>query len=344
MATRKKSRSLLTAVMALALLVAVSLGGWWLTRYRQFSDGPLRLADAKLVLVVERGDGFRDVLVKLRRLGVREGSELEWRLLALELDAVSRLQVGDYHLDHGLSPRALLQKLAQGDVIQRRFTIIEGWSFQDLRDALSRDPVLSPRLSALSDAEVMVELGRSGTHPEGRFLPETYHYTRGMSDLDVLQRALLAMDRVLADAWATRSKDLPLRSPSELLTLASIVEKETGRTGERPQIAGVFVRRLQRGMRLQTDPTVIYGIGAGYDGNIRKRDLDADTPYNTYTRTGLPPTPIALPGREALMAAAQPAAGDALYFVARGDGSHVFSASLAAHSRAVACHQLKRCP
>ena len=190
----------------------------------------------------------------------------------------------------------------------------------------------------MSDAELMAALGFPGQHPEGRFLPETYVYQRGDSDVDVLKRAHAAMEKELAEAWAARSDDLPLASPYELLTLASIIEKETGLASERPQIAGVFARRLKLGMRLQTDPTVIYGIGSSYDGNIRKVHLTTDTPYNTYTRAGLPPTPIAMPGRDALRAAAQPAAGDALYFVAVGDGSgaHVFSASYAEHNAAVA--------
>jgi UPF0755 protein len=295
------------------------------------------------MLTVESGDGFQDILEKLRALGVQEGHDLEWQALAHEMQVISRLQVGDYSIRHGITPRELLLKLESGKVIQHRFTIVEGWNVRELRAALARAEVLEQKVRDLDDAALMAALERPGLHPEGRFLPETYHFTRGQSDLDVLRRAALAMDKALADVWAMRRKDLPLETPVQLLTLASIIEKETGKVSERPEIAGVFVRRLKLGMRLQTDPTVIYGMGSNYAGNIRRSDLTTDTPYNTYTRAGLPPTPIAMPGRAALMAAADPAPGDTLYFVARGDGSHVFSASLAEHNRAVACHQLRRC-
>ncbi|KFL37468.1 hypothetical protein N788_09755 [Arenimonas donghaensis DSM 18148 = HO3-R19] len=329
--------------MALSLLVAVALGGWFWQRYEGFANAPIALAESERILVVESGDGFQDILDKLRELGVEEGHDLEWKALAHEMKVVSRLQVGDYSIRHGITPAELLRKLERGDVIHYRFTLVEGWNLRDLRAALARDERIRQTLADASDAEMMAALGREGVHPEGRFLPETYHFTRGMSDLDLLRRAMLAMDSALADAWDDRLDDLPLETPDQLLTLASIIEKETGKASERPEIAGVFVRRLKLGMRLQTDPTVIYGMGSAYDGNIRRRDLTTDTPYNTYTRGGLPPTPIAMPGRAALAAAANPLPGNTLYFVSRGDGSHVFSATLAEHNRAVACHQLKRC-
>jgi UPF0755 protein len=259
------------------------------------------------------------------------------------MQVVARLQVGDYTIRHGITPRELLAKLESGKVIQQRFTIVEGWNFRELRAALARDETLEQKARDLDDAALMAALGRDGQHPEGRFLPETYHYTRGQSDLDLLRRAALAMDKAVADAWEARAEGVPIETPEQLLTLASIIEKETGKAAERPEIAGVFARRLRLGMRLQTDPTVIYGMGSAYAGNIRRSDLTTDTPYNTYTRAGLPPTPIAMPGRAALFAAANPAQGNTLYFVSRGDGSHVFSATLAEHNRAVACHQLKRC-
>ncbi|TNJ35841.1 endolytic transglycosylase MltG [Arenimonas terrae] len=330
-------------MFALSLLAAVAIGGWLWQRYQGFAGTPIALAGTERILAVERGDGFQDILGKLRALGVQEGSDLEWKALAHEMQVISRLQVGDYAIRHGITPRELLLKLESGKVIQHRFTIVEGWNLRELRAALARDEVLEQRARDMDDAALMAELGHPGRHPEGRFLPETYHFTRGQSDLDVLRRAALAMDKALADVWAMRAKDVPLETPEQLLILASIIEKETGKVSERPEIAGVFSRRLKLGMRLQTDPTVIYGMGSAYAGNIRRSDLTTDTPYNTYTRAGLPPTPIAMPGRAALMAAAQPADGDALYFVARGDGSHVFSASLAEHNRAVACHQLRRC-
>ena len=337
------SRRLLKALFVLSLLAAVALGGWFWVRYQGFADAPIALAGTERILVVESGDGFRDILRKLRGLGVVEGHDLEWKALAHEMQVVTRLQVGEYTIRHGITPRELLAKLESGKVIQQRFTIVEGWNLRELRAALAKDPTLGQTLADTPVDGLMAALGRDDAHPEGRFLPETYHYTRGMSDRDLLARAALAMDKALADAWAMRSPDSPLKSPDELLVLASIVEKETGKASERAEIAGVFTRRLVKGMLLQTDPTVIYGMGSAYDGNIRRKDLETDTPYNTYTRAGLPPTPIALPGRAALVAAARPADGDTLYFVSRGDGSHVFSATLAEHNRAVACHQLKRC-
>jgi len=221
--------------------------------------------------------------------------------------------------------------------VRHHFTIVEGWNIRELRAALARATPLVQTLHEVDDAALMAMLGREGVHPEGRFLPETYAYDRGDTDVDLLRRAADDLDRALAAAWEARADDLPLETPEEALVLASIVEKETGIAGERPLIAGVFVRRLRIGMRLQTDPTVIYGMGSAYDGNIRRSDLTTDTPYNTYTRDGLPPTPIAMAGVDALRAATQPEEGDALYFVAVGDGSgrHVFSPTLEAHNAAV---------
>jgi UPF0755 protein len=306
------------------LLLAVGVAAWAFLRYQAFADTRLALPPAdEHVLSVEPGDGFLKVLAKLRKAGVTQGHDLEWRALALQLDVYRRVQVGDYSLDGRLTPRSLLEKLARGDVIQQRITIIEGWSFRTLRAALAANPGLEAETAGLGEAEIMARLGRKGVHPEGRFLPETYLFTRGTSDLDILRRAADAMDEALAQAWAEREPNKHLDTPDKLLTLASIVEKETG-------------------VALQTDPTVIYGIGESYDGNIRKRDLVADNPYNTYTRAGLPPTPIAMPGRAALEAVAHPAHGEELYFVASGGGAHVFSATLAEHNAAVRKYQLKR--
>jgi len=339
---KKSSFKLLKAVLALGLLTAVAVGGWLWLRYQGFADTPLSF-DGERILAVERGDGFQDILGKLRALGIGDGHDLEWKALAHEMKVVSRLQTGEYAIAPGITPRGLLQMLERGRVIQYRFTLVEGWNWRELRAALARNEVLRQELPEMDDAAVMAALGRPGQHPEGRFLPETYHFSRGMSDLDLLRRAMQAMDAALDDAWQQRDPGHPLETPEQLLILASIVEKETGKAEERPQIAGVFARRLQRGMKLQTDPTVIYGLGSAYDGNIRRRDLSTDTPYNTYTRAGLPPTPIAMPGRDALIASARPAEGDALYFVSRNDGSHVFSATLREHNRAVDCYQRRRC-
>jgi UPF0755 protein len=277
------------------------------------------------------------VLARLREAGVRDGHELEWQLLARQLGAAGRIQVGEYALEPGTTPRQLLARLRDGKVVRHRFTIVEGWNIRELRAALARATPLRQTTTALDDAALMAALGREGVHPEGRFLPETYAYTHADSDLDLLRRANADLEAALDAAWASRAPDLPLADREQALVLASIVEKETGIAEERPQIAGVFTRRLKIGMRLQTDPTVIYGMGRDYAGNIRRSDLTTDTPYNTYTRDGLPPTPIAMAGAAALQAATHPAPGDTLYFVAVGDGSgrHVFSRTLAEHQAAV---------
>lgn len=245
-------------------------------------------------------------------------------------------RAGEYRLEYGLKPRALLRKLAAGSVVQHRLTLVEGWTFRQVMVALGNEAGLAHRFDAANPStwpEQLAELGIG--EPEGWFLPETYSYTLGDSDLDILARAHRAMRDALALAWASRDEGLPLETPYELLILASIIEKETGVEEERARIAGVFIRRLQKGMKLQTDPTVIYGLGESFDGDIRRKDLRADTPYNTYTRHGLPPTPIAMPGRASLLAAAHPAAGEALYFVADGKGGHTFSKTLEEHQAAV---------
>ncbi len=325
---------LLLVVLALALL------GWQWQRYQRFADTPLAGVGAQASVVVARGDALPAILRNLRAQGIATGTPLYWQLLARQTGAAGHIQAGEYALPAGITPRALLAAMRDGKVLRRRFTIVEGWTFRDLRAALAKVPLLRHVTSGMDDAALMAKLGYPGQHPEGRFLPETYAWVRGDSDLDLLRRAHAAMDQALAAAWQARAPGLPLRSADEALVLASIVEKETGVADERPRIAGVFVRRLQAGMRLQTDPTVIYGMGERYAGNIRRVDLATDTPYNTYTRDGLPPTPIAMPGKAALQAATHPAADDALYFVALGDGSgrHVFSRSLEEHNAAVAAY------
>ena len=342
MARRKKKKSKLKYLF-LIWIVAVVLGtGYLYQRYLSFSDSAIALVEPEQVLKILPGDSFVVVLNKLRALGVQHGHDLEWKALAKTMGVMPKLQVGDYTVSNGMSPRELLNKLKSGDVIQYRFTIIEGWNIRQLRAALQSDPNLLQLTAQLNDQDLMIKLDRPGVLAEGRFLPETYHFTGGTSDLDILRRALLALEKAVGDAWAQRQADLPIKTAEELLVLASIIEKETGIAEERPQIAGVFVRRLQKGMRLETDPTVIYGMGANYDGNIRRKDLTTDTPYNTYTRFGLPPGPIAMVGQAALTAAANPEPGDSLFFVARGDGSHVFSATYEQHRAAVVEFQLKR--
>lgn len=331
---RKRSFGLLFVITA---LLAGALGYWGISRYLGFADAPLAGVQSGQTLLVESGDSLAVVLRKLRAAGIGNVEKLQWQALARQLDAAGRLQVGEYALDPGTTPRLLLQHMRDGKVISHRFTIVEGWNIRELRAALAKAQLLGQETVQLDDAALMKLLGHAGQHPEGRFLPETYVYTRGDSDHDLLERAYAAMQKALDAAWNSRAAGVPLKSKDEALVLASVVEKETGIAEERPAIAGVFVRRLQLGMKLQTDPTVIYGMDANYTGNIRKTDLLTDTPYNTYTRAGLPPTPIAMPGVAALQAATHPAAGNALYFVALGDGSgrHAFTSSLAEHEAAV---------
>lgn len=323
--------------LALLVLVAGALGTWAYTRYQAFAHAPLSTLAPGQTVMVERGDSFLRVVDKLRQAGVDAGHRLEWQVLGRRLGAAGRLQVGEYALSPDMSASDVLVAMRDGRVIRHRFTVVEGWNIRELRAALARDALLGQDTATLDDAALMAALDRPGVHPEGRFLPETYLYTRGDSDLDILRRAADALDDALRLAWDGRAEGLPLASAEEALILASIIEKETGIAEERGEIAGVFVRRLQRGMRLQTDPTVIYGIGAEFDGNIRRRHLQTDTPYNTYTRDGLPPTPIAMAGAAALQAATHPAPGETLFFVAVGDGSgrHVFSRTYAEHRAAV---------
>jgi len=326
----------LSTLLLLGLLGAGAAAYWLWQQYLDFSAAPVAGLTAETEVILQRGDGLRRVLQRLEAVGLEPGREELWRLLAREMDVGGRIQAGEYRLPASATPRQLLQQFSDGRVLQRRLTVVEGMSFRELRLLLAGADVLEQTLPGLDEAEIMRRLDAAGLPAEGRFLPETYYYTRGMSDLDLLRRAKRALDRELAAAWATRQPDLPLKSPEEALVLASIIEKETGVSGERREVAGVFARRLQRGMRLQTDPTVIYGARDSYSGVITRRHLDTDTPWNTYTRDGLPPTPIAMPGRAALRAAVDPAPGDTLYFVASGDGGHVFSRTLTEHNRAVA--------
>lgn len=330
-------------ILGLILLVASFGGGWVWMDYRDFERAPLALPPEGVIYQLPPGGSAGSLagdLVAAGYLPARQRLYLRW--LALSSGRAARLRAGEYRLEPGLTPSALLDLLVSGKVVQYPFTIVEGWTFRQLRAALREHEALRHTLDGLDDATVMAALGRPGEHPEGRFFPDTYHFPRGTSDLDFLLRAYKRMAAALDEAWRQRATELPFKDPYQALVLASIVEKESGVAAERPQIAGVFVRRLQKGMKLQADPTVIYGLGERFDGNLRRSDLEADTAYNSYTRTGLPPTPICLPGREAIQAVLAPAAGNALYFVARGDGSHHFSASLDEHQRAVNQYQRKR--
>lgn len=338
------ARNLVRGLIVLALLGAVGLAAMlaFESANRRFADAELRGTGDGVAIVIPRGTSFDGIVERLRAAGHTDASRHHWYWLAARMDIARRLKAGEYALTPGTTPRDLLGRMARGEVVQHRFTIIEGWTFRDLRAALARDPVLVATLEGRSDDDVMALVGAEGVPAEGRFLPDTYLFPRGTRDVDLLRRAHRALERALDAAWNGRAQGLPLESRDELLVLASIVEKETGRADERAEIAGVFTRRLRIGMRLQTDPTVIYGLGAAFDGNLTRRHLEIDTPWNTYTRAGLPPTPIALPGVAALEAAANPRETDALYFVARGDGSHQFSATLDEHNAAVRRWQLGR--
>ena len=317
--------------MVLLALLAAGAGAWWL-------NAPLPMGNAALELEVEPGTTPRGVARSVEAAGVRVDARLLYAWFRLS-GQDRQIRAGNYELPPGTTPRSLLQKLVRGEESLRALTLVEGWNFRQVRAALAADESLRHDSAALSEADLMAQLERPGVHPEGRFFPDTYTFAKGSSDLAVLRRALHAMDRRLEAAWGQRASDTPLKSADEALILASIVEKETGRASDRAQIAGVFANRLRIGMLLQTDPTVIYGLGEKFDGNLRRRDLQADTPWNTYTRAGLPPTPIAMPGKASLLAAVQPERTQALYFVAKGDGTSQFSESLQDHNRAVNRYQ-----
>jgi len=317
-------------LLIIGLLLAASLAAavaWWLNH-------PLTLAAPTLDLSIEPGTSPRGVAQATADAGADVQPSLLYWWFRLSGDA-RQIRAGSYELVSGVTPVTLLRMLVRGEESLRNVTLVEGWNWRQVRQALARAEMLKPDSQSLDDEAVMRALGRPGMPPEGRFYPDTYTYAKGSSDLAVLRRALVAMDRRLDAAWAQRAPDTPLKTPEEALILASIVEKETGKPADRAMIAGVFTNRLRAGMMLQTDPTVIYGLGASFDGNLKKRHLQTDTPWNTYTRAGLPPTPIAMPGSAALLAAVQPAQTRALYFVARGDGSSQFSATLDEHNRAV---------
>lgn len=340
---KMQGRALWRGLIVLVLLaIAGGLVYGWMD-YQRFAGTPLTVSAAAPSVDVAKGSSLRDVVGQLHEQQVTNTRPLYWRVLAEQLRVAGRLHAGEYALTAGMTPRDLLLNMAAGRVVQRNFTIVDGWNFREVRQALAKADKLKQDGASLDDEALMAKIGAPGEMPEGRFLPETYAYVKGDSDLDVLRRAHAAMTKLLDAQWSQRDKNVPLAAPYDALILASIVEKETGRADERPRIAGVFIRRLQTHMLLQTDPSVIYGMGDAYTGNIHKSDLTTDTPYNTYTRAGLPPTPIAMPGKPAIEAALHPASGTELYFVARGDGTHVFSSTLDEHNRNVACFQLKRC-
>ncbi|MDM1707221.1 endolytic transglycosylase MltG [Thiopseudomonas alkaliphila] len=332
-------KKILIAMLLLISAVVLSAGLAW-QWYQRTLQQPLKLEQAQ-VLVAESGSTPSGLLSRLAADGIIQDSfwlRLHWRYYHPQ----QALYVGEYEITPTMTAADLLQKWVKGEVVQYRLTLVEGWNIQQVRQALASHPALKQTLSAVSNEQLMQQLGLPAQHPEGRFFPDTYQFVRGQTDQALLKQANQKLEQVLQQEWQQRAENLPYQSKQQALVMASIIEKETGVAHERAEIAGVFVRRLAKGMRLQTDPTVIYGMGERYQGKITRADLRQPTPYNTYVIEGLPPTPIAMVGREAIHAALQPKAGDSLYFVAKGDGSHVFSRSLAEHNQAVRQYQLQR--
>lgn len=300
---------------------------------------PLEMRAERVVVRIAAGSSARAIARQLQQAGVELDSEA-FVAAARATRATQSLHAGRYEFHRGMNLLAVVDKLRLGEALRERVTVVEGSTFAEMRAALAAHPELRPDSAKMTEAEILRAVGAEETNPEGLFAPETYVFFPGSSDLEILRQAYRAQNAMLQKAWEGRDPSLPYRTAYEALTLASIIEKETGTASERKRIAGVFVNRLQKGMLLQTDPAVIYGLGAKFDGNLRKRDLTTDTPYNTYTRAGLPPTPVSLPGRAAIEAALNPEPTTALYFVSRGDGTSQFSDTLADHNRAVGRYQL----
>ena len=324
----------LALLVAAVVLAALAWGAW-------FCLTPLEPPRSPFDFTVKSGASLKGVARQLADEGLLPEPYAFW-LLGRAMGKAGALQAGTYRVAEPLTPLELLDKLARGDVLPIEIAFVEGTTFRQWLAQMRASPNIRSTLAGRGDAEIRAALGVDEPALEGVFFPDTYRFVAGATDVEILRRAYAQMQRRLARAWESRDPALPLASPYEALVLASIVEKETGRLGERAIVASVFVNRLRKGMRLQTDPTVIYGLGEGFDGNLRKRDLQADTPWNTYTRDGLPPTPIAMPGAASLEAATRPASTEFLYFVGRGDGSHQFSRNLEEHNRAVAKYQLGR--
>ena len=320
--------------MVLAVAAAAGYGAWYVAT-------PVSLGRLPVEVEIPRGAGFRTAVDQLEKAGVGV-RRYEFEMLARALGRSRDIKAGNYQIAEALTPVELLDKLTRGDVAQAELRLIEGWTFSQFRAALDASPDLRHDTTGLEDAQVLASLQAPEAHPEGLFFPDTYLFARGASDLAVLRRAYHAMQRHLKEEWETRDPEVPYQTPYEGLIMASIIEKETGKPEERDLIGGVLVNRLRIGMRLQVDPTIIYGLGTEFDGNLTKRHLLEDGPYNSYTRAGLPPTPIAMPGLASLRAAVRPGKTQSLYYVSRGDGSSHFSRSLDEHNRAVSKYQLRR--
>jgi len=329
-------------LIGLLFILCSFFGGWVWMEWRSFNQTPIDTGGKELLFTVSPGESVSTVARQLARQGVIDNAAtFSWA--ARYKGQASRIQAGEYILVPGTTASRLLEQFVRGEVTSYSLTLVEGWNFPQMFATIARSPELEHTLTGLDAAQIMARIGYPDVHPEGRFFPDTYHFSRGMSDVDILQRAYRSMETVLQQEWQERADGLPYKTADEALIMASIIEKETGLTEERQAIAGVFVRRLQKGMLLQTDPTIIYGLGEEFDGNIRRKHLkDSKNRYNTYQHKGLPPTPIAMPGRESIHAALHPAPGKALYFVSQGDGSHHFSATLEEHNRAVRTYQLQQ--
>lgn len=326
-------------LLGTVVLLASFTLGWFLIDFHLFKSTPLDIGATALEYKVANGVSMTHLAEDLHRRGVVEHPRyLVW--LARWEHKADKIQAGEYALTPGMTPVGLLDKLVSGQVLQHSLTIVEGWTFEQMMTTVASHPKLRHTLKDAPAGEVMAALGAPDRHPEGLFFPDTYHFPQDTSDVTFLRRAYDAMQQTLQAAWQDRDAAVPFDRPYEALIAASIIEKETAVDRERPRIAGVLIRRLKRGMRLAVDPTVIYGLGKDFNGNLRRSDLRRDTPYNTYVHTGLPPTPIAMPGEASLHAALHPDDGDALFFVARGDGSHHFSATLEEHRKAVMKYQL----
>ena len=324
----------LLAFVVIGIAAAAGYGVWYL-------GSPVAIGKYPVEVEIPRGAGFRAAVEQLEKSGVGVRRH-EFELLARALGKVRDIKAGSYEISHAVTPLQLLSKLTRGDVTQAEIRLIEGWTFAQFRAALDASADLRHDTKGLSDAQILARLQAPESHPEGLFFPDTYLFGRGASDLAVLRRSYRAMARHLNEEWGARDAGrVPYRTPYEALTMASIIEKETGQAGERDMIGGVLVNRLRIGMRLQVDPTIIYGLGASFDGNLKRSHLTEDSPYNTYTRAGLPPTPIAMPGLASVRAAMRPGKTNAMYYVSRNDGSSQFSRTLEEHNRAVAKYQLR---
>ena len=328
-------KRLLLTLVGLASAAALAVVGW----FYFYANNPLPLPQTPFEFTVKQGATLKSLARQLSDANLLPEAQGFW-ILGRAMNQATGIHAGTYRLTVPTTPLALLKKLNAGDVVTLTLTFVEGITFAEMRDQLENAKELKVTLKGMTNSDVLKRIGATESSPEGLFFPDTYQFSAGTSDLDLLKKSYRMMQQKLADAWAQRAAGVPYKNPYEALIMASIIEKETGKAEERPLIGSVFTNRLKIPMRLQTDPTVIYGMGPRYDGNIRRRDLTTDTPYNTYTRDGLPPTPIAMPGWGSLLAAVKPAQSDKLYFVARGDGSHYFSRSLEEHNRAVAKYQL----